>query len=185
MPKSKRIVVDASVARSAGWETSLSAPSLRCRQVLRVIEKSHEVVFNQECLDEWKKHGSNYAQDWLAGMYARKKVVPPEDLAHNEALRNRLSQAAASDASRAAIEKDAHLVEAALQADRIVISRDETVRGLFRQCCPIVSEIRYVLWANPQIEAEQVVLWLKSGAKAESARKLSFPLQEKTNSSRI
>jgi hypothetical protein len=172
MPKSKRIVVDASVARSAGWETSLSAPSLQCRQVLRVIEKSHEVVFNQECLDEWKKHASNYARDWLAGMHARKKVVRPEDLARNEELRSKLSQAAPSGSSRAAIEKDAHLVEAALQTDQIVISRDEIVRGLFRQCCPVVSQIRNVLWANPEIEAERVAPWLKGGAKEQPVRKL-------------
>ena len=119
--------MDASVARSAGRETALNEPSLRCRQVLRVIEKSHEIVFSQECLDEWKRHGSNAAKDFIASMFAKRKVVPPQSLARNEELRNKLAVTATSDSSRAAIEKDAHLLEAALQADRIVISRDETV----------------------------------------------------------
>ena len=61
---------------------------------------------------------------------------------------------------------------AALQADRIVVSRDETVRVLFRQCCPAVKEIRSVLWANPEIEAEEVVSWLEGGARMEMARRL-------------
>lgn len=169
---SKRIVVDASVARSAGRETALSEPSLRCRQVLKVIEKSHEIVFSQECLDEWKRHGSNAAKDFIAGMFAKRKVVPPQNLARNDELRSKLAVTASSDSSRAAIEKDTHLLEAALQADRIVISRDETVRTLFRQCCPAVKEIRNVLWANPEIEAEEVVSWLEGGARMETARRL-------------
>jgi hypothetical protein len=37
-----------------------------------------------------------------------------------------------------------------------------------------VSPIRNVLWANPEIEAEQVVPWLKGGAKEEPARRLDF-----------
>lgn len=101
--------------------------------------------------------------------------MPPEDLARNETLRVSLSQAAFSDSSRTAIEKDAHLLEAALQADRIVISRDEEVRTLFRQCCPAVQEIRNVLWANPEFEAEEVVPWLEGGARMEPARRLGAP----------
>jgi hypothetical protein len=169
----KRIVVDASVAQSAGWETSTQGPSIRCRQSLEaILTFDHEVVFSQECLDEWKRHRSNYSKKWLYSMFSRKKVMPPEDLTHNEKLRASLSQAAISDSSRAAIEKDAHLLEAALQADRIVISRDETVRALFRQCCPAVAEIRTVLWANPEVEAEKVIPWLEGGARMEPSRRL-------------
>src|SRR5215216_871007 len=110
MPKGKRIVVDASVARSAGRETSLDAPSIRCRQALEAfLTTGHKVVFSQECLDEWKRHRSNYSREWLISMHSRRKVVPPEDLAQNEELRSKLSQAAVSDSSRSAIEKDAHL----------------------------------------------------------------------------
>lgn len=176
MPQGKRIVVDASVARSAGWETSTHAPSIRCRQALEaILTFGHEVVFSRECLDEWKRHRSNYSKKWLYSMHSSRKVVPPEDLTRNEKLRASLSQAAPSDSSRAAIAKDAHLLEAALQADRIVISRDETVRILFRQCCPAIKEIRSVLWANPEIEAEEVVPWLEGGARVEPARKLGAP----------
>lgn len=168
--------MDASVARSAGWETSTHAPSIRCRQSLEaILEFDHEVIFSQECLDEWKRHRSSYSKKWLYSMHSRKKVVPPENLARNETLRASLSQTAPSDSSRAAIEKDAHLLEAALQADRIVISRDETVRILFRQCCPAVREIRNVLWANPEVEAEEVVPWLEGGARMEAVRRLGAP----------
>lgn len=73
---------------------------------------------------------------------------------------------------RRAILKDAHLVEAACQTDRIVISRDETVRDLFRRACPELHEIRDICWANPEIEDERVVDWLVSGARSEVARRL-------------
>ena len=90
----------------------------------------------------------------------------------DEKLRESLAGSVEFITEKRAVLKDAHLLEAALQADRIVISRDEIVRTLFRQCCPAIKEIRSVLWANPEIEAEEAVPWLEGGARMEPARRL-------------
>jgi hypothetical protein len=104
-------------------------------------------------------------------MVARKRVISLGDITDN-ALRERLATTCTLVRDRRAILKDAHLVEAACQTDRIVISRDQTVRDLFRRACPQVREIQDVCWANPDIEDERVVDWLTSGAKSEVARRL-------------
>jgi predicted nucleic acid-binding protein len=175
MPASKRIVVDASVARSAGSgekENQFSGPS---RATLKAIEGHHQVVFSMECFHEWSRHERGFARRWRRRMVARKRVVFLGETVDDE-LREALAGTVELERDRRAIRKDAHLVEAALQTDRVVISRDEIVRSLFRQCCPKVSQIRNVLWANPENEAEQVAHWLKGGAKEESARRLGAPL---------
>jgi hypothetical protein len=70
------------------------------------------------------------------------------------------------------MEKDAHLLEAALLTDRIVISCDEKVRVLFRAACREVHEIRQVHWANPEKEDEAVADWVREGARVEARRQL-------------
>ncbi len=73
------------------------------------------------------------------------------------------------------MEKDAHLLEAAVATDGIVISKEKVVRALFRQAAVEIQEIRSVLWANPVLEGEQVVSWLQSGARVERSRTLGGP----------
>lgn len=104
-------------------------------------------------------------------MIGKKRVLFLGDT-RDDHLRSRLEATCTLDSQKQAVLKDAHLVEAACQTDRIVISRDEIVRDLFRKACPQVQEIRDVSWANPDIEDERVVDWLTSGAKSEVARRL-------------
>jgi hypothetical protein len=173
MPASKRIVVDASVARSAGSGEQANRFSESSREALNAIQDHHQAVFSLECFHEWNRHERDFARRWRRRMTARKRVVFLGETV-DDGLRESLTGTLELERERRAIRKDAHLIEAALQTDRIVISRDEIVRGLFRQCCPVISQIRNVLWANPEIEAEQVVPWLKGGAKEEPARRLDF-----------
>jgi len=174
MPVRKRIVVDASVARSAGQEPVPEFVSARSREVLEAILRArHKVAFSTEGLAEWRKHRSRFARRWLVQMFSRKLTLFLGDTT-DTSLRDRLRPCCSSESKWQVMEKDCHLVEAALQADRIVVSRDEIVRDLFRQACSRVAELREVLWANPELEAEQVAAWLEGGAKNEQARRLSF-----------
>jgi hypothetical protein len=172
MPKGKRIVVDASVARSAGDKPVPDFMSSQCRLALSAILKAqHRLALSSEGLTEWRKHRSRFARSWLVQMFSRKLVELMGDV-RDDALRHQLRSCALSDSKWRAMEKDAHLVEAALRADRIVISRDERVRALFRAACPSIRELRDILWANPEIEVEQVISWLEAGTKLEVKRKL-------------
>lgn len=174
MPASKRIIVDASVARSAGSGEQANRFSGPCREALNAIQRHHRVVFSPECFQEWNRHEREFARRWRRRMVARKKVVFLGETL-DEGFRESLAGSVELESEKRAVLKDAHLLEAALQADRIVISRDETVRTLFRQCCPAVQEIRSVLWANPENETEEVVPWLEGGARMETARRLGAP----------
>ncbi len=171
MPRVRRVVVDASVARSAGSGERSNEFSLPSRSVLNAIADHHWIAFSQEGLDEWREHRRQFSGRWLQLMIGRKRVLFLGDT-RDDHLRSRLEATCTSDSQKQAILKDAHLVEAACQTDRIVISRDETVRDLFRRACPQIQEIRDVSWANPDIAEERVVDWLKSGARSEAGRRL-------------
>jgi len=143
-----------------------------CRAVLEaILEARHRIALDAEGLREWKKHRSSYARGWLVRMFARKLALLLGDV-REEQLRERIRESAAKLSDRRALEKDCHLVEAALQADRVVISRDEVVRNLFRQGCSRVEELRAILWANPERGEEGTVEWVRAGAKPEKGRRL-------------
>ena len=72
------------------------------------------------------------------------------------------------------MEKDFHLLQAALATDRTVISLDETVRDLFKRASQQVGEIQRIIWVNPDRTAEeQPIIWLQNGAPPETHRRLS------------
>ncbi len=169
MPRAgKRIVLDASVARSAG---SGPIPGRR-RAVFSALERRHSVVFSEECLAEWKRHEQAFARGWRARMVAKRQVVFLVESCRDETLREKLERAAASEPRRKAMIKDAHLIEAARATDRIVISLDEEARGLFRDAAPQVTEVRAVMWVNPDLAEEGVVDWLHAGARRDASREL-------------
>ena len=69
--------------------------------------------------------------------------------------------------------KDFLLVEAALVTDKIVVSRDDTVRELFSLTAHSVGELRSIAWVNPEKEEETLIPWLAKGAKSGRERLLS------------
>jgi hypothetical protein len=172
MAAARRIVVDASVARSAGHNPVPGFVSSPCRAVLdAVLEARHWIALDEEGLREWKKHSSRYARGWLVRMFARRLALLLGDV-RDEQLRERVRSCVTKPADRSALEKDCHLVEAALKADQIVISRDETVRNLFKGVCPRLEELKPILWANPEMQEEGTAEWVRAGAKLERARRL-------------
>ena len=173
MPDSRRIVIDASVARSAGSGKNANELSGPCRAVLNVVADLHRVAFSAESFEEWKRHERDFARRWRVRMVARKRVVFLRDT-EDSSLRDDLASSCRSARDQKAIRKDAHLIEAAVRTDRIVISRDDTVRNLFRRACQTIRQVREVLWANPEVEEEQVAAWLQDGARDEPVRKLGY-----------
>src|SRR5712691_9172343 len=113
-------------------------------------------------------------------MMARKKVHLLGNVVNDE-LRGRVERAAAhaGNDEREAMRKDFLLIEAALATDRIVISLDDTARGLFAVAARSVGELRNVAWVNPDKTEEQSVLWLENGAKPEKRRLLGFRAEKK------
>jgi hypothetical protein len=170
---SRRLVIDASVARSAGGAGATFPASKHCRDfLLQMRLRSHRVVFTEPVYAEWKKHESTFARTWRASMVARKMLVRsqvPED----PVLRDELKEAGETERGRSAMTKDAHLIEAALAMDRTVVSLDDAVRALFGAATKCVAVLRDVIWANPAKPAENCLKWLDDGARPDAHRRLS------------
>ncbi len=170
---SRRLVIDASVARASGGAEATYPTSKHCRDFLQaVLTICHHMVLTPDIAVEWKTHRSKFARTWQTAMMARKKVVRVE-VAMPSILLAKIKAVAASDKDSAAMFKDLCLIAAALATDQTVISLDETVRQLFRQAAASVGELRSVVWVNPDQVAEQSIIWLENGAKPDKERRLS------------
>ena len=166
------LVIDASVARAAGGEGAQHPTSMHCRDFLKaVLRICNHLVLTSASRTEWKNHRSRFARQWHISMVAHRKVPAVDDGADTN-LQDKILQTAPSDADRAAMAKDLHLLHAALQTDRIVVSLDETALALFAQASTTVGEIRDVIWINPAETTEGVIKWLEAGTPAEEPRKL-------------
>ena len=97
-------------------------------------------------------------------------ITPPEDTA----LSDKIDTTAARERDLEAMQKDFHLLQAALATDQTIISLDETVRQLFKQASQQAGEIQNIIWVNPDRTAEeQPIAWLQNGAQPEPHRQLS------------
>ncbi len=172
--ESNRLVIDASVARSAGGEEAAFPTSKRCRDFLKAtLAVCHSAVLTSEVNEEWKRHRSAFARGCLVSMMARKKVHRIGS-AVNDSLRSKIERVTASAKDREAMLKDFHLIEAAMATDRIVISLDKTVRRLFAVAARDVGELKSIAWVNPDQTEERPILWLGNGAKPDKKRLLGF-----------
>jgi hypothetical protein len=166
---SRRIVVDASVVRSAG-ETS-HPESVLCREFLQaILEICHRVVLTPEIEREWRRHASRFSMRWLATMRSRRKVVDT-----NPTITLALLLDSCPDLSGRrfeAVEKDCLLIDAALACDRLIASRDDKMRDLLRTAARDIEQLRGLVWVNPTTGDETPIQWLNSGARSEPTRQL-------------
>ncbi|HVB26156.1 MAG TPA: hypothetical protein VNG51_29725 [Ktedonobacteraceae bacterium] len=170
----KRLVIDTDVAIAAGDELPHDSRPKICKDFLiAVFESKHTVVITSAIYTEWQNHPTKFLTRWLASMYKKGKVYEV-DAATNYRLRNRLTVVATGDVKRAAMLKDAHLIEAAFQADRIVISMDETVRHCFHNAAIHVFVLKQITWVNPCKDDENAIEWLERGAEREQERCLGY-----------
>ena len=167
---SKALVVDASVLQSAG-DTEHEV-SKSCREFLESARKiCHRVVMTGDLSDEWKRHRTWFTRRWLREIFGCRKQVPCEP-DRDEGLRMRILDAVEGERNKAAVEKDMHLIEAAMANDKRVVSRDDAVRDILRVAAGRVSELRPLVWVNPANEAESAIAWLEGGAEVEVERTL-------------
>ena len=170
---SKRLVIDTDVARASGDEDATDPRAIHCRDFLKEVRaQDHRVVMTRKISDEWKRHRSRFAFEWRVSMDARRKIDrinPPED----QTLQDKITTTTSDENEIEVMEKDFHLLQAALATDQAIISLDETIRGLFKQASQQVGEIRDIIWVNPDRTEERPILWLQNGAPPEPHRQLS------------
>lgn len=142
------VVVDASVARAAGGAGAAHSAACACRDALEALRLAGlRVAFSPPLHDEWRRHKSAFARKWLASMYARRRVSKMTP-APFEPLRAACASLEERKLQRA-IEKDAHLVDAAFAADRRVLSSDAEVQRALQMLAEQVVDLQHMLWGDP------------------------------------
>lgn len=149
--KSRRLVVDACVARAAG-DTEHPVSSA-CRFFLEeVLRICHHTVMTDELNREWKRHQSKFTQKWRAAMTARKKA--PCAVA---APKLPIDFSGCADKTKEAIEKDRCLIEAARATDHIIVTLDKA----FQEALMAVPDGRKlakdVTWVDPVTDGAEVL----------------------------
>lgn len=170
----KMLVIDACVAGSAGGEQAIAAPAKSCRDFLiAVLDNGHKVVLPTTLRVEWEKHASRFTRKWRTVMVSKDRVwdVEPPAL---DSVKAKVLESMDSESQERAIEKDFHLIEAAIDTDQTVVSTDEEVRNLLVKATHSVVKLRKVVWVNPSFKNEKPIPWVKSGAKSETWRQLGY-----------
>lgn len=126
---SRLLCVDASVLRGSGDKDGHSA---HCTRVLNaILEICHRAAFCIEIQTEWNKHQSRMATKWRASMNARKKLIRVDIEGQRIRISNQVNcLLQATAAHKAALTKDMHLLAAAAQADRVIVSGDQALKQL-------------------------------------------------------
>jgi hypothetical protein len=123
---------------------------------------------------EWKRHASAWTRGWLTEMTSRKRIdriYVPEHIG----LRACIRQIGFGQRRVLEVEKDAHLIEAALASDRIVCSLERRAPEDFRRVAEIFREIRNVTWADVNLDPPMMAQWLGKGAPARREWQLRNP----------
>ena len=90
-----------------------------------------------------------------------------------EELRKAVEVAAMALNAGGVMQKDAHLVEAALATEHTVTSLDDKARGWFAESSARIPKLRRIVWVNPDRSTEEPIQWLREGAKREATRTLA------------
>jgi hypothetical protein len=128
---SRRLVIDVCIAGAAGSKDGIS---IRCRTLLRkILAICHRLVMTDKLRQEWDKLPSKFALTWHRSMVERKKEFLPSEssTAEFEELWLNIQGVSKGKSQRAVMEKDFHLIEAALATDKIIISIDDEAREAF------------------------------------------------------
>lgn len=140
----KTLVIDACIANAAG-ESSDHPNSANARNFLKTVsDEGHKIGLTQELWEEWDKHQTYHAKTWLKKMVS-KKQFHYKQMAHNTNLRESIEELQVSKNNLKAMLKDCHLLEAAQEFDKQIISSDDTAGNLFREASAHIAGIRHLL----------------------------------------
>lgn len=168
----RRLVVDTDVGHAAGSSNDPIAAA--CSAVLaRIYQGGFTVLMTPEMNAEWKRHESGYTKDWRLRMEVKDRILY-QSLPPNQRLRETLEAVPLTPAQRAILDKDIHLLEAAMAADHPVISKDEKVRRVLCVCCSRIPELETIVWVNPVLDAPILDHWFANACRPQPELCLSY-----------
>ena len=139
------LVVDADIARSSG--TTQHPVSKNSRESLEFIINNDDLKLAMcpELFSEWKKHKSIFAKKWLVSMYAKRKVVRINPISEAQ---TKVDNATITLKEKGIASKDAHLIDAALFTDKVILSNDDNARLVFCKMSGRYKELQSIRWFN-------------------------------------
>lgn len=144
----KFFVIDACVPTSASDnDKPISSHSRIFLENFR-IKTNYKIVLSEQLKREWLEHASLYTRKFFSSLKSRRRILYIEDIEGQFEIRYNLHKI--RDQSRiSAIEKDMHLIEAALLSDKIIVSSDNKARGHFSFISDTFNIIGSILWVDP------------------------------------
>lgn len=148
--KKFKIVIDADIAHSAGMTDHPVSSS--CRSFLNQVSlNGHNPVFCSSLSLEWKNHASGYSKKWLASMVASRKMIFIKNPIAS--TKEKLNLIETSDPHKTKLVKialkDAHLIDLAKVAGKIVTSCDDNAKNAFCRIEEIADDIKIISWMHP------------------------------------
>lgn len=92
----------------------------------------------------------------------------------NRELRNKINKLTVKAKELEAMNKDVHLLEAALATGNIVASKEAEAFDCFVGASGQIGEIRSIVWVNPVKEEDSCQNWLVRGAPPDRERQLGY-----------
>jgi len=169
----RRLVIDTSVlVMASGGQDGIVPTSRNCRNVLEsVLRICHKAVVSEALNIEWENHRSKYIVQWRSAMQKRGKVIRIVATERPSLRQLILDEHIQSASHQEAAKKDFHLIEAAIETDWIVLSLDDTIRGIFAVCCDRDDHLASVIWVHP--DDGTVLGWLEDGAMPDDDKRLA------------
>lgn len=120
------------------------------------------------------------ARKWRVNMIGAKKIhklgenfISLEDNIRDK-IQNVVPQAFPDDSESInnILQKDVHLIEAAMAMDKIIVSCDDTAKLHFGRISGRIKEIQSINWVNPVENFGEIKEWLESGAELKDEYRL-------------
>ena len=160
MKGGRAVVVDADVARRARDQSPDADAAASAAALTELRRGPCRVAMSAALWEEWRRHKRRYATQWLAGMFAEKRIVRRGAVTASAAVRAAI--ATLPEEERPAAEKDLHLVELALDTDERVLSFDDKARRRFARLAPVARPLHPIHWVSPV--SPGCAGWLAEGA---------------------
>jgi hypothetical protein len=161
---SKRLAIDATIAQAAGANGSPEQIGVKCRDLLVAVRQvCHRMLMTDDFRREWDAHQSNFSAKWRTLMQREQGKVVWLGAEHLGRVSLDLAPIVAVPSELAIMNKDLHLVRAALATDGIVISLDDEARRCFARTAVRLHAIGAVMWLDPRMMKDPGD-WLRKGA---------------------
>ena len=169
---SVRLVVDTNILRGASSTIVAEPPGATLRAVLQAILRiCHRAVVSPALAREYNKHASDYGTRWLSAMRTKGKVVEAEATPTSRSRRWQANASRKGSRPGEELQKDLHLVLAAMETDQIVVSCETNARDVLLEVMT-PDDLPLVSWAVVGPHTEN---WLERGAPRQEVPMAAVP----------